>query len=71
METHWDPAKARANLARHGVAFEDAEVALSDPLASPARIRTPNGKPGSSPSAPTRSVGSSRSSTLTAATTSG
>ena len=31
METHWDPAKARANLARHGVALEDAEVALSDP----------------------------------------
>ena len=29
METNWDPAKARANLARHGVAFEDAELALS------------------------------------------
>ncbi len=31
METYWDPAKARANLTRHGVAFEDAEVALYDP----------------------------------------
>ena len=31
METNWDPAKARANLARHGVAFEDAELALWDP----------------------------------------
>ena len=31
METNWDPAKARANLARHGVAFEDAELALTDP----------------------------------------
>ena len=31
METNWDPVKARANLARHGVAFEDAELALSDP----------------------------------------
>ena len=31
METNWDPAKARANLARHGVAFEDAELALYDP----------------------------------------
>ena len=33
METNWDPAKARGNLAIHGVAFEDAEVALSDPAA--------------------------------------
>ena len=24
---------ARANLARHGIAFEDAELALSDPVA--------------------------------------
>ena len=31
METTWDPLKARANLAKHGVAFEDAELALSDP----------------------------------------
>ena len=31
METNWDPLKARANLAKHGVAFEDAELALSDP----------------------------------------
>lgn len=31
METNWDPAKARANLARHGIAFEDAELVLSDP----------------------------------------
>lgn len=30
METTWDPAKARVNVARHGVAFEDAELALSD-----------------------------------------
>lgn len=31
METNWDPAKACANLACHGIAFEDAELALSDP----------------------------------------
>ena len=31
METNWDPLKARANLAKHGVALEDAELALSDP----------------------------------------
>ena len=32
MDTHWDPNKARTNLAKHGVAFEDAESALTDPL---------------------------------------
>ena len=32
MKTNWDPRKARANLAKHSVAFEDAELALSDPL---------------------------------------
>jgi len=28
----WDPAKARRNLARHGVAFEDAALVWDDPL---------------------------------------
>ena len=32
MDTHWDPIKARTNFAKHGVAFEDAESALTDPL---------------------------------------
>ncbi len=32
MDTHWDPNKARTNLAKHGIAFEDAELALADPL---------------------------------------
>lgn len=27
----WDPAKARANLAKHGVAFEDARLVWDDP----------------------------------------
>ena len=31
MDTSWDPAKARTNFARHGIAFEDAELALVDP----------------------------------------
>ena len=31
METTWDLAKARVNVARHGIAFEDAELTLSDP----------------------------------------
>jgi uncharacterized DUF497 family protein len=26
----WDAAKARANLAKHGIAFEEAETAFSD-----------------------------------------
>ncbi len=29
----WDPAKATANLRKHGVAFEEAETAFSDDLA--------------------------------------
>lgn len=32
VEIQWDPAKAGANLARHRIAFEDAELALFDPL---------------------------------------
>jgi uncharacterized DUF497 family protein len=26
----WDPAKARANVAKHGISFEEAETAFSD-----------------------------------------
>jgi uncharacterized DUF497 family protein len=29
----WDPDKARANLAKHGVAFEEAATVFGDPLA--------------------------------------
>jgi uncharacterized protein len=32
MEFEWDPDKARTNLARHGVAFEDAVLIWDDPL---------------------------------------
>ena len=28
----WDPGKARANLEKHGVSFEEAESAFADPL---------------------------------------
>ncbi|MBU4435036.1 MAG: BrnT family toxin [Alphaproteobacteria bacterium] len=28
----WDPAKARSNLAKHGVAFDDARLVWEDPL---------------------------------------
>jgi uncharacterized DUF497 family protein len=29
----WDPGKARANLRKHGVSFEEAAEAIDDPLA--------------------------------------
>jgi hypothetical protein len=29
----WDPAKAKANLSKHGVAFEEAQTVFSDELA--------------------------------------
>ena len=29
----WDPAKARANLTKHGVSFEEAETAFADDFA--------------------------------------
>lgn len=34
MEYEWDPAKAAANLRKHGVDFADAASVLSDPLAA-------------------------------------
>ena len=33
MRFQYDPAKAAANLKKHGVSFSDAEGALQDPLA--------------------------------------
>jgi uncharacterized DUF497 family protein len=30
VEAEWDPAKARANLPKHGVRFADAVAALED-----------------------------------------
>ncbi len=33
MDVIWDPAKARANLKKHGVSFSDAALALYDPKA--------------------------------------
>jgi uncharacterized DUF497 family protein len=32
MNFEWDPAKARSNLAKHGVAFDDAAFVWLDPL---------------------------------------
>lgn len=33
MSYEWDPAKARANVAKHGVRFADAATVLEDDLA--------------------------------------
>lgn len=33
MKCEWDPAKAAANLRKHGVSFEEAATALADDLA--------------------------------------
>lgn len=32
MKIEWDPKKAKLNLKRHGVAFEEAATALIDPM---------------------------------------
>jgi uncharacterized protein len=32
VNIEWDEKKARANLLKHGVSFEEAETALRDPL---------------------------------------
>jgi len=32
MRFEWDPEKARRNLAKHGVSFEEAAKAFADPL---------------------------------------
>ncbi len=33
MKIEWDPKKAKSNLEKHGVSFEEAATALSDPMA--------------------------------------
>ena len=34
MNIEWDPKKAKSNVKKHGVSFEEAATALSDPLAA-------------------------------------
>ena len=34
MRIEWDPRKARSNLRKHKVSFEEAATALSDPMAA-------------------------------------
>jgi uncharacterized DUF497 family protein len=42
MEAEWDPAKARANLRKHGVRFADAVTALGDARAMSIRDDGPD-----------------------------
>ena len=34
MKIEWDPKKAKSNLRKHGVSFEEAATALGDPMAA-------------------------------------
>ena len=34
MKIEWDPKKAKSNLEKHGVSFEEAATAFSDPMAA-------------------------------------
>ena len=34
MKIEWDPKKAKSNLIKHRVSFEEATTALSDPIAA-------------------------------------
>jgi uncharacterized DUF497 family protein len=34
MKIEWDPKKAKLNLRKHSISFEEAATALSDPLAA-------------------------------------
>jgi len=34
MKIEWDPEKAKFNLKKHGISFEEAATALSDPMAA-------------------------------------
>jgi uncharacterized DUF497 family protein len=33
MKIEWDPIKAKLNLKKHGISFEEAATAISDPMA--------------------------------------
>jgi uncharacterized protein len=37
VKIEWDPKKAGDNLGKHGVSFEEAATALSDPMAATGR----------------------------------
>ena len=41
----WDPIKARANLRKHGIAFEEAAAMLGDPYGAAYRLTMPSEHP--------------------------
>lgn len=40
MRFEWDPDKARRNITKHGVPFEEADTAFADPLSVRGSILT-------------------------------
>jgi uncharacterized protein len=44
VTVEWDPAKARANLTKHGVDFADASIALEDEFAVTIEDRSARGE---------------------------
>ncbi len=44
MTVEWDPAKARANLTKHGIDFADASIALEDEFALTIEDRSARGE---------------------------
>ncbi|MCC7266506.1 MAG: BrnT family toxin [Caulobacteraceae bacterium] len=42
MDFEWDPAKARSNLVKHGIAFDEAIQVWDDPLHQSRRTRIEN-----------------------------
>jgi len=34
MNIEWDPSKAKSNLKKHGISFEEAATALNDPMSA-------------------------------------
>lgn len=45
MRVVWDPAKAKANLLKHGIRFSDAEGVLYDPMALTREDERSEGEP--------------------------
>jgi uncharacterized DUF497 family protein len=45
IKFEWDPNKAKANLKKHGVSFEEAESVFYDDLATQFYDETPSGEP--------------------------
>jgi uncharacterized DUF497 family protein len=51
MRIEWDPAKSESNKAKHGIAFERAQLVFDDPCCVTFPERAVDGKNGGTPSA--------------------